>query len=51
MSNELQSESGSKKNEAPSDPKLRERVERLSEKVSDLHDTLHEVDKTLHDES
>lgn len=49
MENEHQSQSEPKKNEAPSDPNLRERVQRLSEKVSDLHETLDEVNETLDD--
>ena len=36
-----------KKNEAPKDPQLQERVERLSEKVSSVSDTLSQIEETL----
>jgi hypothetical protein len=51
MANELHSESEPKKNEAPSDPKLRERAERLTEKVSELSDTLREIEQTIEKKS
>ena len=52
MSNEFHSESEpKKKNEAPGDPKLRERAERLAEKVSSLDDTLGEIEERLEKES
>jgi hypothetical protein len=51
MANEFHSESEPKKNEAPSDPKLRERAERLAEKVSSLDDTLGEIEERLEKES
>ena len=51
MANELHSKSEPKKNEAPSDPQLRERAERLSEEVSGLSDTLRRIEKTLEEES
>lgn len=46
MANEPQSTSERKKNEAPNDPKLRERVQRLSEKVSSLDETLDQIEQT-----
>jgi hypothetical protein len=51
MTNEAHPQPEPKKNEAPSDPKLRERVERLTEKVSSLSETLGEADQTLKKES
>lgn len=51
MANEHHSESERKKNEAPIDPRLRERAQRLAEKVSNLSDTLGEIEKTLEKES
>ena len=51
MANEHASESESKKNEAPRDPKLRERAERLAEKVSSLSETLGEIEETLEKEA
>jgi len=47
MANEFHSESEPNKNEAPSNPQLRERAQRLAEKVSELDDTLSEIEKTL----